>query len=174
MILNDIEIGKKIKQYRKGKMTQQELAEKIGRTESSIRKYEKGLVTIPLDVLEMIAAALGITAFDLMGFEYFDKKYPDVSKEQSEYEALLSYIKSLGYNIEITSIPLKCHKEETYDSDGNVIGVSTIVDEETVEYNITGNNISVILSEEDFARLKTSSADLISSFLWKKSQDNKK
>ena len=67
MNLSDQEIGKKIKQYRKGKMTQQELAEKIGKTESSIRKYEKGLVTIPLDVLEQIASSLGITAFDLMG-----------------------------------------------------------------------------------------------------------
>lgn len=66
MNLNSQEIGKKIKRHRKGKITQKELAEKIGKTESSIRKYEKGLVTIPLDVLEQIAVVLGVTVFELM------------------------------------------------------------------------------------------------------------
>ncbi|MCD7847535.1 MAG: helix-turn-helix domain-containing protein [Oscillospiraceae bacterium] len=62
----DQEIGLKIKQYRKGKMTQKELADKIGKTESSVCKYEKGLVTIPLNVLDEIATALGVTTSDLL------------------------------------------------------------------------------------------------------------
>ena len=44
---------------RKG-LTQKELAEKIGRTESSIRKYEAGIVAIPIDVLKEIAKVLDI------------------------------------------------------------------------------------------------------------------
>lgn len=78
MNLSDQEIGKKIKQHRKGKMTQQELAQKIGKTESSIRKYEKGLVTIPLDVLEKIASALEISPSVLMGSEQMNKKDVDM------------------------------------------------------------------------------------------------
>lgn len=42
-------IGLKIKENRKKlKLTQKELGEKIGKTESSIQKYEKGLTQIPM------------------------------------------------------------------------------------------------------------------------------
>lgn len=59
-------IGSKIKKLRKEKkMTQSQLAEKIGKTESSIRKYEKGLIEIPLSVLEDIAKVLDTTVYYL-------------------------------------------------------------------------------------------------------------
>ena len=93
-------------------MTQQELAEKIGKTESSIRKYEKGLVTIPLDVLEQIASSLGITAFDLMGVEYWDKKYPDIAKESKEFEGFVDYLNSLGYIVKDIYSPSQIPVEE--------------------------------------------------------------
>lgn len=54
-------IGKNIRKYRKNnKLTQSELAKKIGRTESSIRKYEKGIVKIPMSLLEKIAEEFGV------------------------------------------------------------------------------------------------------------------
>lgn len=60
-------IGQKIKEFRKRKnMTQKDLAASIGRTESSIRKYEKGLVEIPNSILEQIAEKLDITVKDLL------------------------------------------------------------------------------------------------------------
>lgn len=59
-------IGDNIRKYRKGKYTQAELAKKINRTESSIRKYEKGLVEIPNSVLEQIAFVLDISLTQLM------------------------------------------------------------------------------------------------------------
>lgn len=66
-------IGQKIKQQRKKeKMTQLELANLIGKTESSIRKYEKGLVNIPTEVLELIAEKLDVTPFVLIGPEWWD------------------------------------------------------------------------------------------------------
>lgn len=74
-------IGQNIKTHRKAlKMKQTELANKINKTESSIRKYEKGIVTIPLNVLEEIANALNVTTFDLM----FDEKA--LAKEVHEHE----------------------------------------------------------------------------------------
>ena len=62
-------IGEQIKKYRKMcGMTQAELAEKIGRTESSVRKYENGDVEAPLLVIESIAEKLGTTVIELLGY----------------------------------------------------------------------------------------------------------
>ncbi len=59
--MNNNEIGQKIKTLRKqNNLTQEALASKINKTESSVRKYEKGLVEIPLSVLNDIANALGV------------------------------------------------------------------------------------------------------------------
>ena len=94
--LNDNKIGMNIKKYRKGKMTQQELADKIGKTESSIRKYEKGLVTIPLDVLNNIATTLEVKVADLMGIsELLDDAEQSVQKSIS----FKDYLEILGYEI---------------------------------------------------------------------------
>lgn len=94
--MDDNKIGMNIKKYRKGKFTQQELADKIGKTESSIRKYEKGLVTIPLDVLNRIATALEVKVADLMGIsDYLD----EVEKEIHETTSFKDYLSILGYEI---------------------------------------------------------------------------
>lgn len=60
--------GDRIKSLRKDrkKYTQIKLAEKIFKTESSIRKYEKGLVVIPMNVLIDIANALDTTVYYLL------------------------------------------------------------------------------------------------------------
>lgn len=72
-------IGLKIKEKRKQKkLTQQQLADLIYKTESSIRKYEKGLVEIPNSVLLQIANVLNIELFDLIGY---DKTMSEVSSE---------------------------------------------------------------------------------------------
>lgn len=99
----NIKVGENIKKYRKGKMTQRELAEKIGKTESSIRKYEKGLVTIPVDVLERIAIALEISVIDLMGIspedgvkqieglkKYLNEKLPRLAADEIPHMAQLA------------------------------------------------------------------------------------
>ncbi|KJJ65435.1 helix-turn-helix transcriptional regulator [Clostridium sp. FS41] len=66
-------IGSKIKKLRKEKqLTQVQLAEKIGKTESSVRKYEKGLTEIPISVLEDIANALDTTIYYLGSMDLND------------------------------------------------------------------------------------------------------
>ena len=147
--MNDVDIGKRIKQYRKGKMTQKELASKIQRTESSIRKYEKGLITIPLNILEEIASALGVTAFDLMGIEYFDLKNPDAGRQYAEYEGFQNYLQSIGFSV-----------KEIQES------------EDSCSYAISGNGLDLTLSNEEYSQLQASSGDVIFSYLWKK--QNKK
>lgn len=94
--MDDNKIGMNIKKYRKGKFTQQELADKIGKTESSIRKYEKGLVTIPLDVLNKIATALEVKVADLMGIsDYLE----DEEQAVHETTSFKDYLGVLGYEV---------------------------------------------------------------------------
>ncbi len=144
--MNDAEIGKKIKQYRKGKMTQQELANLIGRTESSIRKYEKGLVTIPLDVLGKIASILDVTVFQLMGNEYFDESYPDMGKQSKEYEGFLDYLQSLGYA-------------------ANQINAG-----DTYSLELTKEGITTTLEQAEFEQLQSETKNSIAFKLWQKQQ----
>ena len=104
----NLEIGKRIKRFRKGKMTQKELADQIGKAESSIRKYEKGLVTIPLDVLQDIAAALDISPSELMKggpFWEIDQQIDTeaLSKEVKNLSVMRSYLEELGYVVKETS-----------------------------------------------------------------------
>ena len=60
-------VGANIKRLRKEtKLTQRQLGEQIGKTESSIQKYEKGLVEIPNSVIEKIAEVLKVDLDDLI------------------------------------------------------------------------------------------------------------
>jgi transcriptional regulator with XRE-family HTH domain len=76
--LNYKEIGMKIKEKRKTlNLTQLELAEKIGLTESSISRYESGkIATMPTSTVNKICEVLNIKPSELLGitpensFEY--------------------------------------------------------------------------------------------------------
>lgn len=60
-------IGFKIKELRtQKKITQKQLGKLIGKTESSIQKYECGSVEVPLSVLEKIANVLDVSILTLM------------------------------------------------------------------------------------------------------------
>ncbi len=88
------EIGLRIKKYRRElKMTQQQLADEIGRAESSVRKYEKGEVEIPISVLNTIASSLKITLNELMGWS---KEYTleEEIKEKLNFD-LFDYVNEL-------------------------------------------------------------------------------
>ena len=76
--LNYKEIGSKIKQKRKAlSLTQLELADKVGLTESSISRYESGkIATMPTSTVNKICKVLNIEPAELLGitpetsFEY--------------------------------------------------------------------------------------------------------
>lgn len=67
--LNYNEIGLKIKQKRKAlSMTQLQLAEKVGLTESSISRYESGkIATMPTSTVNKICKELHIEPSELLG-----------------------------------------------------------------------------------------------------------
>lgn len=76
-------IGANIKKFRKGKMTQKELAEKIGVTASTVTKYENGNLEPNLETLNKIALALNVSKYELLDYgEYLDRQIDDfITKE---------------------------------------------------------------------------------------------
>ena len=55
----DIEIGQRIRAFRKGKgLSQTELAEKIGKSLRTVQKYEKGEIEVAVSVIGEIAGIL--------------------------------------------------------------------------------------------------------------------
>lgn len=90
-------IGANIKKYRKEKkITQKQLAELIGKTESSIQKYEAGKVEIPTSVLNNIAEKLNCTPIQLYGIttDIFLSRL----REQNS-DPFLIFLDSIGYKI---------------------------------------------------------------------------
>lgn len=88
-------VGLNIKKFRKEKkLTQMQLADLIGKHESSIRKYEKGLTDIPNEVIMKIADTLEVTPAELLSVEDWETKYnPDgrLAEEVKVYETLKNF-----------------------------------------------------------------------------------
>lgn len=96
-------IGENIRKLRKEKkLTQSELAQKIERTESSIRKYEKGIVKIPMFLLEKIADALGVEPSNLCEKEPLIMTNADRIRSMSD-EELAEFLLSDDYYIDCTN-----------------------------------------------------------------------
>ncbi|MBU5432629.1 helix-turn-helix domain-containing protein [Intestinimonas sp. MSJ-38] len=143
-------VGDNIRRIRKEKgLTQAALANALNVSQQMIGQFENGK-NPKLETIEKIATALGVTAFDLMGIEYFDLKYPNAGKQYAEYSSFQSYLSSLGYIIK--------EKPERYDAEGLI----------SCSYVVSGNGVSVVLSNEEYNQLQSSAGDLIFSFLWKK------
>lgn len=95
--------GAEIRKLRKArKITQKQLGEAIMRSESSIAKYEQGLVEIPPSVLMDIAEYLGVDGIDLIGVA-------NVSPRPSTFSAAFKWLESLGYKVVV-------HEEEEFRS----------------------------------------------------------
>lgn len=83
-------IGNNIKEQRnQQKYTQRQLASIIGKTESTIRKYENGSIQVPNDVLQKIAIALNTTLSQLIGLDNVENEKPLIELNWLEVERLL-------------------------------------------------------------------------------------
>lgn len=101
-----MDVGNNIKKYRKSKnLTQVQLAQKINKSESTVRKYEANDVTPNFDILNKIAIALDIPIGTLIGntvgdFDDLGKKICYKLQADSEFaEFILNY---LGYTIDVS------------------------------------------------------------------------
>lgn len=89
-------IGKTIRSIRKEKgITQKKLAELSGMAEITIRQYEADKYKPKIEQVEKLANALGVTAVDLMGIEYFDATI-DTGQIRKELDALDSIESAYG------------------------------------------------------------------------------
>lgn len=82
-------VNENIKRIRKERgLTQKRLGEICGIAEPNIRKYENGKQNPKLETVEKIASALGVSAFELMGVEYFDLK---IQMQESNMQSITAF-----------------------------------------------------------------------------------
>jgi len=157
-------IGANIRKYRKqNKLTQTELGKLIGKTESSIRKYERGYVIIPLDVLDKIANVLNVPTYQII----------DISKKVNSLEIIEKFLESIGYTYQIIYDVEKWHYEDVYDDSNKLIGKSQVADEETYSVKLTKNGVCTTYSKEEFEQFKIDIEQSIDYLVWKKERDDK-
>ena len=84
-------ISNKIKRLRKeAKISQVDLAEKLGTTKQTIYKYENGLITnIPSDKIEIMARLFDTSPAYLMGWEDLPSSSSDVTPEAAETASMI-------------------------------------------------------------------------------------
>lgn len=88
-----MEIGQSIQEARKkAKLTQKELAEKVGIATITVQQYERGVRTPKIETLQKIAQALNIDVGVLYGVEvnkgnpqYLNRLYGKISEEAEKY-----------------------------------------------------------------------------------------
>ncbi len=101
-MVSNPKIGDAIKKARENKkFTQKELGEIIGKTESSIRKYENGSIEIPLSVLDSIANALEVPTMEIVS-KGLKRDYPDADVETVEKLLFYENLCKLYFNGIIT------------------------------------------------------------------------
>lgn len=93
-------IGFKIKEIRQNQnMTQKELAKIIGKTESSVQKYERGVVEVPLSVLCDIANALHVSFLVLLDIPHLTQLAEKaMSVGNTEFADLLLEVANLQFD----------------------------------------------------------------------------
>lgn len=112
-------VGQMIKQQRKSKkITQLELANLIGKTESSIRKYEKGLVNIPVEVLKLIAKKLEISVYDLTSQAILDEMFPEEAQRAQKFSDIkrgfIVMLEEIYGTVKIKELVVQKRKYEYY------------------------------------------------------------
>ena len=155
-------VGNNIKRIRQERgLTQKRLGELCGIAEPNIRKYENGKQKPKLETIEKIASALGVTPFDLMGFDYWDQQNPDAGKEYTVSESWDNYLKSMGYIIQHNVS--KWHwEDETADISERV----QIPDE--YAHTLIKDGHEAIFSDSEFEELQKGALEAIEGRFFKK------
>ena len=87
-----VRMGENIRIYRRAnRMTLSELATKINKSKATVGKYEQGTIALDMDTLYEIAAALGVSPFQLMVSLLPEKKEKGEPRLQGERRYLYLY-----------------------------------------------------------------------------------
>ncbi len=111
-INKNIQIARKFLNY-----SQKELAEKIGKTESSVKKYESGVTNVPLNVLEKIAEVFNISSDTLIGSEYrlkFELLTQDTTKNNNTSDPYSLLLNDVLKEYQAANITKKSTKYEIH------------------------------------------------------------
>ncbi len=99
--MNQEKIGKFIANQRKlKKLTQEELAEKLGITKNAVSKWERGLCLMDMSLLKPLSEILEVSVNDILAGETIEKK--DMEKKSEENVIKLTELvnlKSMKYGI---------------------------------------------------------------------------
>ncbi len=168
--------GSKIKEARKSKkLSQAELGSLIGTTGASIMRYEKGQRKPSKEIIEKIALALDVSPATLLGWDEFDKKYPNMGKEVKQRESFIGYLESIGYGYcsDIDKV-VDSHIEDVIDDNGIVIGQTQVIDDAIYSITLSKDGITSVFTEEEFKALQQQSRANIDGAILLQSQKNKK
>ena len=99
--MNQEKIGKFIAESRKGKkLTQEELAEKLGITKNAVSKWERGLCLMDMSLLKPLSDILDVSINEILAGEKIETK--DIEKKSEENIIKLTELvnlKSMKYGI---------------------------------------------------------------------------
>lgn len=168
--------GSKIKEARKSKkLSQAELGSLIGTTGASIMRYEKGQRKPSKEIIEKIALALDVSPATLLGWDEFDKKYPNMRKEVKQLESFIGYLESIGYGYcsDIDKV-VDSHIEDVIDDNGIVIGQTQVIDDAEYSITLSKDGITSVFTEEEFQSLQNRSKESLEGAILLQSQKNKK
>lgn len=97
MSLDMQETGKHVRQYRKvAGLTQEELAQKVGISTMSIRRYEGGERVAPREMIESIAAALEVDPYSLYSFDQATEVLEEHINARDRVDAALGKLNDAG------------------------------------------------------------------------------
>ena len=147
-------VGENIKRIRKERgLTQKELGGLLDMTQSAIGQFENDKTSPKTDTIEKIASALGVSPSELMKgnsiWEEFDKQYPNVRKEATEFEDFLQFLKSIGYV------------------------VKTVSESDTYLVKVSKDGTTTTFSQKSFENFQLETKKSVDYQVWLKSQEKK-
>lgn len=157
-------------------LTLEDVGKIVGVGKSTVRKWETGdIENMKRDKIALLAKALQVSPLDVMNLDENSKLNEQTSKEKEikEFFTFEDYLKSLGYEVNVT--PIKSRAKflvEAKDNEGNVIGKSWLPSKETAEYTLIKNDIVSTFTQDEFNKLQISNAQMLDAEIYKNSLKN--
>lgn len=168
-------VGENIRRIRKEKgLTQKQLGELCNpqTSESTIRKYELGILNPKIETIDKIASALSVSPYEMVGEEYAYMKYPDLKEMDIENKAFVKYLNSLGYLVNDISEPVIVKKADIIDQIPEHAkewhNEQEFIEMEKCNVELIRDGKKIILTDTEYEQLQRETKDSIEFRLWKK------
>lgn len=101
----ELTLGDRIRQARKGKMTQSELAESLGLSDMTIRRWEAGTRIPNAEDIKIMANVLGVSLSELIGEESDEKSLMENNQSSERRQNMAVLTLKNGEKIEAPATP---------------------------------------------------------------------